>query len=567
MKYLSQRLFWPYLLGILVILPAVWPLLQPGIFPMHDYTHTGRVQEMAGILADGHIPPRWSPHLGFGYGMPLFSFYAPLPYYVGAGLTFLGLAPLTAVKGLFILTFYAGFLSMYALAKPYWGKTGALFSAILFTYIPYRAVNVYVRGALGELVGITMLVVALLTFRRMLLKRSPASIALFALSLAGLLLSHNIMALLGLITLGFWIGYQLLMRSTVLGKSIATTALGISIGLMMSAYFIVPAFLEKQFTSVEELTKFGGSFQLHFVYLRQLISSPFGYGGSIEGPHDGITFEVGKIHLFLLVMVFIFMITRPKQATKEQQRLFVFAAFLTATALFMTSFHSQWWWNLWPILEFIQFPWRFLGIAMIFISLSGGAIILYLPQRRWIMALGLLPVLLSMPWFKPESIDSMASSRLTTNEIETKLSRTLPDYLHPNLSYLVFESDASLAPPTNRFELAGGETANPKIIRNAAHRFEVEINDPQTEVFIANIFAFPGWSFTINDEPVDYEVDTPLPRMRLTLPQNKEGRWVINGHLAETPLRLAANTVTVAGWIGWLLLLWFSYRKQIHERR
>src|SRR3989344_5903619 len=71
-----------FLVAGLIVGLAFRPLLHNTFFPLHDYTHVARLSEMHRALVDGYLPVRWSKNLGFGYGMPLFNFYAPLFYYV-----------------------------------------------------------------------------------------------------------------------------------------------------------------------------------------------------------------------------------------------------------------------------------------------------------------------------------------------------------------------------------------------------------------------------------------------------------------------------------------------------
>ncbi|NMB56436.1 hypothetical protein GYA19_00685, partial [Candidatus Beckwithbacteria bacterium] len=47
-------------------------------FGVHDFTVGARLFEQHQTILDGQFPPRWAKDLGFGYGMPLFQFYAPL---------------------------------------------------------------------------------------------------------------------------------------------------------------------------------------------------------------------------------------------------------------------------------------------------------------------------------------------------------------------------------------------------------------------------------------------------------------------------------------------------------
>ena len=100
---------------VLVFLASSWVLFQPGFFRAHDYIHATRIVEMTTALNEGHFPVRWSKNLGYGYGMPLFEFYAPLPYLVGAGFYWLGLSAVFSVKLIFFLSSLLTLIGAYKL--------------------------------------------------------------------------------------------------------------------------------------------------------------------------------------------------------------------------------------------------------------------------------------------------------------------------------------------------------------------------------------------------------------------------------------------------------------------
>src|SRR3990172_12552232 len=92
-----KKLF-PFIVILIFSFFTYKPLLNPGFFPIHDDTQVARVYEMTQSLKDGMFPVRWVEDLGYGYGYPIFNFYDPLPYYLGAGFMFLGFDALVATK-------------------------------------------------------------------------------------------------------------------------------------------------------------------------------------------------------------------------------------------------------------------------------------------------------------------------------------------------------------------------------------------------------------------------------------------------------------------------------------
>src|SRR5438105_15578174 len=137
--------FLPLLFVLIFSYWAIKPLFISGFFPIHDDTQVARVFEMKKSLADGMFPARWVEDLGYGYGYPIFNFYAPLAYYVGGLFNLLGFDALTATKIMIGIGMLLAAFSMYFLAREFWGSFGGVISGVLYAFAPYHAVQLYVR--------------------------------------------------------------------------------------------------------------------------------------------------------------------------------------------------------------------------------------------------------------------------------------------------------------------------------------------------------------------------------------------------------------------------------------
>ena len=138
------------IISLVFVLPTLIPLFHQGFFPMHDFTHVARMAELDRGLKAGQIPARWSDNFGWGYGMPLMHFYAPLFYYFGELFFLIGIPAVICIKIAIFIAVILGFIFSFKLGEEFFGKWGGLLTAIAFTYAPYRAVQLYVRGALTE---------------------------------------------------------------------------------------------------------------------------------------------------------------------------------------------------------------------------------------------------------------------------------------------------------------------------------------------------------------------------------------------------------------------------------
>src|SRR3989338_7351721 len=188
---LHRSVFW-FLVVLVFSFIAVIPLAQSGFYPHHDDIHIIRLYEMHQCFNDLQLPCRWVPDLGGLYGYLLFIFYGPLPYYVGELLYLLSGSLLLSVKLLFAISFYGSIIVMFLFAKAYFGPKGAAIASFLYAFLPYRAVDLYVRGALAELWGLMFIPFILFTMKKTVDTPKARYKVLLAFSLFGLLTSHNL---------------------------------------------------------------------------------------------------------------------------------------------------------------------------------------------------------------------------------------------------------------------------------------------------------------------------------------------------------------------------------------
>jgi hypothetical protein len=289
---------------------------------------------------------------------------------------------------------------MYLWAREHWGKWGGILSGLAFVYLPYRAVEFYVRGSLGELTAMTFIPLFFFAAHK---KKT----VLTALAWAGIFLSHNVIAMF---SLGFF-GLYFLFNFKQWRRWLLVSGLT----LALTAWFVIPAFFEKNLTIVDSLT--GGYFHYsyHFIYLRQLLSRSWGYGGSILGPEDGLSFQLGWPHL-LLILPAVFL----------GKKLAYFWLVL-ALAVFMMTFHSQFIWDWVPLLALAQFPWRLLAFAGTLVAFLGGAAA---KNKYVVITAGILIVSLNLLYFRPQKFSPVDDYYYTDRQrIANEMSDLMMDYL------------------------------------------------------------------------------------------------------------------------------------------
>ena len=319
--------FIPIALILISSLIISFPLFKPGLYQMHDDQHVARLYLFDKSLKEGQFPVRWVDELGFGFGYPLFVFYPPFVYMLGEVFHLLGLGFIDSVKLVFFFSIFLSGLAMFVLAKELWGKLAGLTSAMFYMILPYRAVDVYVRGALAESFSFVWLPLILWSFYKLsnlqeqsdyklsnLQERSDFKlyrgksanyILLSATFLALLMITHNLIFLPFMLILPMYLFFLFLKASD---KKLFTVncLLSTVLALGLSAFFWIPAIFEKKYILVDQLLLTNlADFRIHFVYLQQLWNWTWGFGGSAAGLADGISFKIGKLHILASVATFV----------------------------------------------------------------------------------------------------------------------------------------------------------------------------------------------------------------------------------------------------------------------
>ena len=554
-KIIKKQYLLFFLLSVILILPSILPLFRSDFFRMHDWLHVSRLIELDVALRDGQIPPRWAPDFGWGMGMPLLHFYAPLPYYFAEIFYFLGVSAVWSIKLVFMLNFFAGFYFMYLWTKQFWGKIGGILAAVSFVYLPYRAVQFYVRGSLGELTAMTFLPLFFYSAHKLINKKQIKFVFLTALSLAGIFISHSPIALFSIFFLSLYFIWKLFFQIKLIKKkfifpfktfkSIITSAI-LAFGL--SAFFILPAFFEKQYTVLA--SSIGGGFfhySFHFIYLRQLFNRRWAYGGSILGIEDDISFQIGfpQVILALFAGIVLFLAFKKKKKVIISELTYLATAF--SLAVFLMTFHSKFIWDKLSIIQITQFPWRLLTFVSTFTAFASGAIVWLIKNKNLKKTIvGLLIILtigLNYKFFNPKEYSSNQIFYFTDREkIRTKTSDTLIDYLP-------IGSEKPKKPLDKDF----ATTSSINDFYKKTGYFSFTSNSSEKTDFILNQYYFPGWQATIDQQKVNIKPDKQLGRIQFQLPS---GEHQVKIKLGKTKLQYWSDIISLISWtslIGFLL--------------
>lgn len=546
--------FLPLMLVLLLTIPAFKDTLQVGYFPMHDDLQVMRQLMMDKCFRDGQIPCRWSQDLGYGYGYPLFNFYPPLPYYLGQIIHFLGFSFIDTVKVLVALNFIVSALTMYFLAKEFWGRAGGVMSALFYVYAPYHAVDIYVRGAINEAWAIAFFPAVFWSLYKLISTQKFFYVPISALFIAFLMLSHNLMLMIFAPFAFFWtiIWIIFLKNFKVIPKLILAAVW--SVGL--ASFFTLPVIFEAKFAHVETLVIGYFNYLAHFVSLNQLFISRFwGYGASLFGPIDDMSFQIGYLHwIFSLLSLSVALLLIKKNLYFSFMILLIFMG--TTFYTFMSHQRSSFIWSMLPNLQYLQFPWRFLTITIFGSSFLVGAVALLFSQGilQKIRVPVLIMIILGMilfyqPYFKWQDHWPWVTDQVKFSGELWKLQTTagIFDYLP------IWAPFPPANPPDGNAQIIEGQGQVKDIFKNSIKQ-EYKLALEKDSTFQINTFYFPGWKYFVNNKEVNIDPyqDKELGRPRFFL---KRGEHTIVAKFTNTLIRNIGNTLSVVSWSFLMLIL------------
>lgn len=552
---------------------------------MHDDQHIARLYSLIEAMSYGEWYGRWVKNLVFGLGYPLFNFYPPLAYYITLPFYLITQELITSVKLMMIAGLIAGAYGTYLFTKELSNKWTGILAAIVYSFFPYRAVLTFVRGAFADFWAVSLAPFVYWAIVMLSKEISTKNSIILGISVGLIILSHQIqtipMILFGLPVAGY--SLYLVPSSNKLNYVKALLFAGV-IAFGVSAFFSLPLFFEKGYTLVDTLnTSNLYDFHLHFVIPTQLWFSPWGYGGSVSGLADGMSYQLGKAFIAGLIGALILgggvLLFRKKKIS--EQWLIVSALTTLGTLIMATAYSSLIWENL-PFIPYVQFPWRLLGFTNIFIAVTialGLSLATTLFSKRIpilsrsrILVMGSIILALALTYqygklFVPQEMRALTDKEMTSgNKILWDVSSTSFEFAPRGLSLSKTPPYGNLTPPIKESDLP-----YPEIIAREVE-YTVAANTPTLQKFIVTnsgetkkisfgTFNFPGWHAQINNEPVEITSDNPLQLMEVEIP---EGDSTITLSFTDTPIRAIGNTITLTTWT--LIVLYMISKKSVYRK-
>jgi hypothetical protein len=594
------------LLVILFSLFPISPLLQPGYpWDAHDARHTVYfLIEFDQGIQEGLLYPRWQPDFAFGYGYPFFNIYGPLSTYVGEAMHLMGFGFTDAVKIVFALSVVCSGLAMYGFVKQVLGRQAALVAAVAYMVIPYRLVDLYVRAALAESMAYVFVPLVLWGVWATLHRPRLANILGLAFAYAALLFTHPLTAMLLTLILVFLVAalalarvndkqpWRQLSRESALpllghlGHVLLPAAIGLALGLGLSAIFLLPAMTENAFVRIDQW--YGGRYAWggDFVEFFQLFSPTWGFGVSVPGPNDGVSFQLGVVPIVLSLFALVLLFRRASRARLKRPavRLIAFFSALTAIVVFLMLEVSAPLWQVLPLVRLAQFPWRLLFLTVVSMAFLSGAVVRRIRTDTAFVGmptliLVALLVLGSLPYMHAElseqevSLAGLMRFQKSADEMtgSTAWVREIPTWSSMADFYIAGEPVTSKVDFGYLYQQTGRVYAQTLELRT--DRELVDYSADRSALLPFNTFYYPGWhaylldagtNAVIKELPIALRSDLGLMTVRVPA---GAGRVLLQ--FEATPIRKLGTAMTLGSLalVAILILAGLALRARNPRRR
>lgn len=525
---MQSKFFFPALFLLLSLIP-LFALFHLGLPITHDgQDHVARIANFYQNLSEGTIIPRWAPNLNWGYGHPILMFLYPLPSYIASFFHFLGFSFIDSTKLVFGITYILSGLSIYLWINEFLGKRAAFVSAMLYVFAPYRFVDLYVRGAIGEHVAFVFPPLLFYLLLKLTQRTSWWFVVGATGSFAGLILSHNAISIMFLpiiILYGLYLLWQSQRRTPFLKNFLACLLLGFS----FTAFFWVPAFFEGKYTLRDIVTK--GSFSSHFVEFSDLLFGGWSFGGSGQ-----FTTQVGIIQWIVVIVSLLGIVYFwRKRAALRIMGLTLLGIFFLALFLMTSSSLSVW--ETISTLQKFQFPWRLLSITVFATAVLGGLAIAAIPNKKQNIALiFLLAALLFFNrdyWHAQNYIEKSEGFFTNVYHGTTDTGESSPIW---SIRFMEHE-------PKAHIEAISGMADMEEIERKSTSHV-YRISAVEKSRILENTLYFPGWEVLVDGQKTEVEFQDPTYRGLITFFVEK-GAHDVTIRFKETKLRFLANVLTL----------------------
>jgi len=396
-----------------------------GIPKGHDsFWHIHWLQLFFEQISIDNMYPRVLINDNAGFGSLAFIYYPPLPTYLSGAVQFF--SELFGYKGKYhislgiaiFITNVTGALGVYLVVKQFGNQKQSIVAAMFYTILPYHLlVDTYIRGAYAEIVAM-----AFLPFLFIYKKSALELFLVISIATACLLLSHPPSSMIVLMCSAI---FQLYAHRDNLVK-ILTAFWGFWVGLLLSSTYILPALTIKM-TSLENLWSDWGYYKSNFILSRV---------SDLWFANDYFFMMLSIIGQSVLLIFLILLAFKCPQYMKINKLLIP----IGSLSIVMMTPISIPVYELLPIIQKIQFPWRWSIMTSLILAIYLGLFYSDIKYKKYILLFMVLCLLAPVVVFSIGQT-SFFNKKQLLEVINRKYSPIEYNVNHPDLNITEFQRD------------------------------------------------------------------------------------------------------------------------------
>ncbi len=506
-------------------------------------------REFGEAIQQGFLRPRWDPSGMEGLGAPSLIYYPPAFFYATSLLEWAGIDTWTAMRIVVFLCWWAlgvlGWRFLSRLVKPAWAIAGGL--ALQWNPFLFHAVSLQNLFPFA----VTALPLLWLIFASTEQQSGRLSLSV-ACALALLIATHQLVAFMALITLPAIFLPGIVQKAHGAWSRAIGWGLSCCVGLLLSGWHIYTAMTTMNLIQTDDwFEPFHCDWRNSFI---TPVATVFIHGMR----WTGIQWGIGGLALLLLGATIFFLRNRPPAASGRD--LVVKTASLTSAGFAAYFFASEWSYPVWqyaPLIDMVQWPYRFLAVLMplviIAIVMAGNC---QTTVRKKLVAMALLATLPAM------NILLQIRNAPTLTSPDFSAMRTLKYYSRP----------ADLGEGWQDYLARGGfakECAQQNVTileeQNRSQAFSWRFKAEHSTTLILPVMTYPGWTLRINEQLVELRHDEMTGLILATIP---EGLSRATLTWRTLPQERVGQAMSIAGLaITGVMIIWSFVRKNDYDEK
>lgn len=558
----DQRLpawLWPFALSILLSLFIVLPFFWLGTASGHDFEfHAASWLDVAYQWKEGILYPRWTAWTNHGFGEPRFIFYPPFSWLLGAALTLLLPGSAVPIVYIILVQTFAG-LSAYFLLRNLTTQRAALLAAAFYVINPNTLLITYIRSDFAEQLACAFFPLLLLAALRLceLLDDSPpdrTSLTLFAFLFACVWLSNAPAAVIASYSMSLVFACAALFQRS--WRPLFRGAAAISLGLLLSAFYLLPAAYEQRWVNIGEALSSG------LLPFQNFLFTPIA-----DPEHTWFNWIASICALSLILLLGLAALASRRLASAfssiARRNATLTLLILGAAATLLTLRLTLPLWTYLPKLRFVQFPWRWMSM----ISLVAACFLAFAMERRrawlWFVSLLLLTVPLARfqianTWWDEDEMPTLRDALASGHGFDGTDEYDPIGDDHLDLPQGAPQAKILPADPEDH----STPQAHLHVRRWATEQKRIQVEALSPARVALRLVNYPAWCVTVNGKLVSPERLEDVNQMVIPI---GPGSSDIRVDFTRTPDRIFGDAVSAASAMLAGFLFWLARKQSLKK--